>query len=394
MNDATRHLRRLVVGRSLADRGGGGLESVDQDEAAAVGPGADDVTGRVEDKLSRVPDDEVGDPQDYARALTILLHATRRAASKLDDNPDAPLAPDDEMALEAVIRTDGTRPTLLIRDGQADPGHPLAGDWSDLLAATRQRLAGPVAAIGRIEPAGATARGFFGTGWVVDAAAGLVLTNLHVLEAIWRRVPHLVERTDGELRIHDGVFIDFVRESGNSRRNIFRVVSARPSGVDGEDYARLDVAVLRIEPTGDGETELPAAIPVHADPDGPRGDLASYVVVGFPGPPQYQSGVIDGVDWAWVNATLFGNRYGVKRIAPGTTHQPVGSFNQDPRRWVFGHDATTLGGNSGSPMLNWLDDAPGGFGLHFAVATTRTNIAHAVAACADELRALGVPVRG
>jgi len=59
---------------------------------------------------------------------------------------------------------------------------------------------------------------------------------------------------------------------------------------------------------------------------------------------------------------------------------------------VFGHDPTTLGGSSGSPVFNWLDAAPGSFGLHFAGASVDTNIAHAVAACATELRAIGVPV--
>jgi serine protease len=94
-----------------------------------------------------------------------------------------------------------------------------------------------------------------------------------------------------------------------------------------------------------------------------------------------------------VNTTLFGNRYGVKRLAPGTVHRSLGSFDDDPRGWVFGHDSTTLGGNSGSPVLNWLDAKPGGFGIHFAGRSVDTNVAHAISACADELRAIRVPVR-
>jgi serine protease len=94
-----------------------------------------------------------------------------------------------------------------------------------------------------------------------------------------------------------------------------------------------------------------------------------------------------------VNTTLFGNRYGVKRLAPGTVHRSLGSFDDDPRGWVFGHDSTTLGGNSGSPVLNWLDEEPGGFGIHFAGRSVDTNVAHAISACADELRAIRVPVR-
>src|SRR5262249_30010924 len=131
---------------------------------------------------------------------------------------------------------------------------------------------------------------------------------------------------------------------------------------------------------------------VHADPDGPSGNLMSQCIVGFPGPPAYTGGWHEGVDWTWINATLFGNRYGVKRLAPGTTHRPLGSLRGDRKPCVFGHDATTLGGSSGSPIFAWLDDAPAAFGLHFAGATVDTNYAHAFAATADGLRAIGVPV--
>lgn len=394
---STRHLRGLVVGRTIADRRGESLESIDLDKAATARPSADDVTGRVDaslaDILDRVPPDEVGDPREFRLALEILLRETARAARKLDDDPDAPLTADESAAFEAVIRTDGTRPSLLVRDDAVDPNHPLAGDWRDTLDGTRDTMRDLIRAVGRIEPANATSRSYFGTGWVVDAGAGLVLTNLHVLEAMWRRLANRMEPTERGFRIRDGAFIDFAAESGSSRTNRFRIVEAVPSGVDGPRFARLDAAVLRIEPTDGGEPDPPAAIPILPDFDGPRGNLSSFCVVGFPGPPRFTGGLHEGVDWAWVNATLFGNRYGVKRLAPGIAHKPIGSFADDPRGWVFGHDLTTLGGNSGSPVLSWLNPPQGGFGLHFAGASVDTNLAHAVAACATELRAIGVPVK-
>jgi V8-like Glu-specific endopeptidase len=295
--------------------------------------------------------------------------------------------------MEAVIRTDGTRPSLLVRHDAVDPGHPLAGAWRDTLTGVRDTLRSRLLAIGRVEPANATARNFFGTGWVVDSAAGLVLTNLHVLEAMWRTLRHMMERTRSGFRmLGDAAFIDFAGESGSTHVNRWRAVEATPSGVDGPGFARLDAAVLRVEPTGDSNGELPGAIPVVADVDGPRGNLASCCVVGFPGAPRYSGGMHEGVDWGWVNSTLFGNRFGVKRLAPGIAHRPLGSFTEDPQRWIFGHDLTTLGGNSGSPVLSWLDAEPASFGLHFAGANMETNIAHAVVACADQLRAVGVPV--
>jgi hypothetical protein len=390
--EVTHRLRGLVAARSMADRDGMELEAVDPDEAMARGPGATDVTERLERALSveARPDGEVDDPVQYQRALDTLLGAARRAGDKLDADPRAPLTPVETMALEAVVRTDGSRPSLLVRDGEVDPDHPTAGDWSGTFRETKEAMRGPISAVGRVEPVNATGRNFFGTCWVVDAGAALALTNLHVVEAVWKRLPFQMQRTGRGFRIRDGVFVDFVAESGSAHTNRCRIVEAVIPEEDGPNYERLDAAVLKLEPLPDAE--VPAAVPVRADPDGPAGNLFSFCVVGFPGPPQYSGGIHEGVDWTWVNTTLFGNRYGVKRVAPGTAHRPLGSFEDDPRRWVFGHDPTTLGGSSGSPLLNWLDAAPGGFGLHFAGISVDTNIAHAIAACAEQLRAIGVPV--
>ena len=94
-----------------------------------------------------------------------------------------------------------------------------------------------------------------------------------------------------------------------------------------------------------------------------------------------------------MNTTLFGGRYGVKRLAPGTVHRPLGSFAKDPQIWIFGHDATTLGGSSGSPILAWKCQGAGSFGLHFAGASIDTNCAHAVSECRDALERMGVRVK-
>jgi hypothetical protein len=242
-----------------------------------------------------------------------------------------------------------------------------------------------------VEPTHPSGSDFFGTCWVVDDRNGLVLTNRHVLDAMVERLPHAVARTTAGFRVFDGAFVDFAAESGSADVRRYRIVEATPSQVNGTDFARLDAAVLRIEPLPDGPQDVPDALTVSADPDGPLGRLASYCIVGYPAQPVYASGTIEGVDWAWVTRTLFGNVYGVKRLAPGMTHRPLGSLPGDKRRWVFGHDATTLGGNSGSPALAWTDSA---FGLHFAGRSIDTNCAHAVSAITTELRALGVPIGG
>jgi V8-like Glu-specific endopeptidase len=377
-------LRRLVMARSRADQAGVALESVSVEEVEP--PGAADVTGRVEEAARRMPGREDLDERDFGRALDLLLRTTDRAVRRLDANPDAPLPPDEVYALEAVVRVDGTRPSLLLRKGAADREHPLAAAWAGQLTAAGDRLSTAIAAIGRVEPAHSAGSDYFGTCWVVDHRNGLVLTNRHVLKDMARRLPHPVPRKSTRFPVPDGAFVDFAAESGSADVRRYRVVEAIQSTVKG-----LDAAVLRIEPMPDGPQEVPHAITVSVDPDGPLGRLASYCIVGYPAAPRYESGTVDGVDWAWVTRTLFGNVYGVKRLAPGTTHRPLGSLTGDQRGWVFGHDATTLGGNSGSPALAWSDSS---FGLHFAGRSVDTNHAHAFSAIAAELSALGVPIGG
>jgi len=386
---AGERLRLLVAERSHADQAGVTLESVPRGEKAP--PGAAEVTGRVEQAAPHLADRPGVDDRDFRRALDLWLSTTDRAARRLDDDPDAALPPDEVYALEAVVRADGTRPSLLVRNGVVDPLQPLAAGWSGQLAAAGHELTRAVAAVGRVEPTHPSSSDFFGTCWVVDHHNGLVLTNRHVLDALVQRLPHAVTRSATGFRVFDGAFVDFAAESGSADVRRYRIVEATPSQVNGRSFARLDAAVLRIEPLPGGPQDIPDPLTVSADPDGPLGHLSSHCLVGYPARPLYESGTIEGVDWAWVTRTLFGNVYGVKRLAPGTTHRPLGSLLGDKRRWVFGHDATTLGGNSGSPALAWGDSA---FGLHFAGRSIDTNYAHAISAMTTELRALGVPIGG
>ena len=396
MPDST-HVRKLLGGRARAAREGQRAESMQPDLAdAAEAPHPDDVLQRVQTVMDRMPPEEIGNPEEFRRALAIFIAEADRTLRKLDRNPASPLDRNETLALEAVIKTDGTRPTLLIRNDSINPEHPLAGSWRDTLISVRDRIRVRAAAVGRIEPANASPNRFFGTGWVVDDAKGLVLTNLHVVEAMLEGIPNAMVRTASGFRIlRDGAFIDFSAEEGSLVKKRFRVVEAAPSPIDGPDFERLDAAVLKIEAIegSGGSPPMPKAIPVIADLGGPTGSMSSFCVIGYPGRPEVMSGVVDGVNWDWVTQTLFGNRFGVKRVAPGIAHRPLGQIDDDPQQWIFGHDATTLGGSSGSPVLAWRDADFGGFGLHFAGATVDTNFAHAIAKCRQQLEGLGVPVK-
>ena len=388
------HLRRLISARAAT---GSGLESESTGPATITPTGADEVLHRAAALMSQVPGDEIGDPNEYQRALNIFLaRADKGLRTMLPGSPH--IEPDASFALEAVIRADGTRPSFLVKQSACDPNHPLAGDWKDRLTADPKLLSKRIAAVGRIAARRRRRQQLFRhrlAGGFRDK--GLALTNLHVLEQMWGRLANSVlpDGSGGYRFLGAAAFIDFAAETQSLEKRQFQIVGGSPSGTDGPGFRRLDVAVLRIEPVTQGPArspELPEAIPVVADIDFPAGNTASSCFVGYPGPPPYASGIHDKVDWAWVNATLFGNRFGVKRLAPGAASTPLDAMAGDPHGWVFGHDATTLGGSSGSPALDWYNTRIGGVGLHFAGATSDTNCAHAIVRIREQLTRLGVPV--
>jgi serine protease len=385
--NSTGHLRRLLTASAAGGHEGAGLEAL---EAAGTPPPSADVLARVDKAMKAIPPDEMGDPGEFRRALETLYRVVEPTIDKLHADPNAPLSPHETLGLEAVIKTDGSRPTLLLRNGLPPENHPLAGNWADQLVAQRQTIRTAAGAIGRIEPDRPSGRNFFGTGWLVDVGKGLVLTNVHVVEAFMRRASTLAKGGNGSIRVFDGVYIDFVAETQSEAQNRYKVVEALPSGIEGDGFQRLDVAALKIEPM-EGSQKIDQAIKVVADLDGAQGANNSICVIGYPGEPERTSGVVDGVDWGWVNATLFGRRYGLKRIAPGVVQNRLGFHPQDTQRWIFGHDATTLGGSSGSPIIAWLDGG-GSFGIHFAGTSIETNFAHAAVKCVAALKKLGVPV--
>jgi hypothetical protein len=90
-------------------------------------------------------------------------------------------------------------------------------------------------------------------------------------------------------------------------------------------------------------------------------------------------------------AQIFNLKFGRKYLSPGAVDQPT-DVTDDTQHWVFTHDATTLGGNSGSAVIRVM--APLGVaGLHFGGATLTANFAHSLAAvkASDKLPALKDP---
>jgi V8-like Glu-specific endopeptidase len=82
---------------------------------------------------------------------------------------------------------------------------------------------------------------------------------------------------------------------------------------------------------------------------------------------------------------IFNNKFGVKRLAPGTVKAGPGEIEEDSKSWICAHDASTLGGNSGSCVADLSEDGFRITGLHFAGINREQNWAHVAARLHQQL---------
>ena len=236
---------------------------------------------------------------------------------------------------EAIIIPD-LRPAVRISGGDYEVEHQ---SWRHLNDPARKRtLRAVLPSIGRIELPNHPSLPYAGTGFVVGA--GLLMTNRHVAE-IFASGTGLTG-----LNFHSGLKagIDFRKEDE----------SDPPDYLDVTGIALIhpywDMALLKVSGLGGHRTPLSLSL-VHP------ADLQNHevAVVGYPAfDPRNPSAVQDRV---------FGGVYNVKRLQPGLVREAriVESFDRTVEAMT--HDSSTLGGNSGSAIV---DVGTGDIlGLHF-----------------------------
>ncbi len=392
--------RRILAAREAAQRQGS-LESAPALEASmppdAPLPHADDVIHRIDNLIKAMPPGEIGDPQAFRQAVEILRrhgHSALRDLVNLDPNAAA-ATPSHASALEAIVIADGSRPSFLLRDGLAPLDHPFLGTWASDIKTFRDKMQIVARAVGRVQPTGGHASLFVGTATLVDREKLLALTNYHVLDDARVKLGVPMTQVDRKVTIHGGLEIDFIGEADNLATNRFKVIEAILPKTFGRGFGRVDAALLRIEPVNNRSKLPDAVVKLNADPAFMSGEaerLPSLCTIGFPGPPPQKTGKTGGVDWAFVTTALFGGRFGLKRLAPGSFHHALGGNDLDTLGIVFEHNATTFGGASGSQIIAWQDNGSPCIGLHFAGTTETANWAISVSAAADALREIGVPI--
>jgi serine protease len=267
------------------------------------------------------------------------------------------------------------RPALRVVNGTIDSNDPLFGEWGGSLIGIAE-LPELTGSVGRINGDGS----HIGTGFVIGD--GMVMTNRHVLEAIAEEV----RNSTGSKWLFSfaDVTIDFSETAdGGARFRVKSVIAFGPDSIEGKvRFPRLDMALLEVETTNAAGAKLPKPLPMIDD----RPELAQkgdMFTIGFPARPSTSS-MIDPATGSFSLeiskrlAQIFNVRYGRKYLSPGIVDRPT-DVPGDFRHWVFAHDATTLGGNSGSAAIRIMDPL-GVCGLHFGGGTLTANYAHNLAA--------------
>lgn len=254
------------------------------------------------------------------------------------------------MFLEAIVRIVG-RPPLVVRNDRVEGKNALLEDPRDS-AAFPHDIADRISkverflpSIGRVEFVN-HAKSWGGTAWVVqtDRAAPLIVTNRHVAVEVARRT----HRGDGVFLFSPTSSARYGAQFNTAEEPGTRVSATRLHKIEGFTYIaddlQADVAIARLRlPDGIALEAIPLA-----DSDAEGEELVA--VVGYPAADPYRNdpGAMD---------RYFRGLYDVKRFSPGRI-TAAGAHE------VLSHDCTTLGGNSGSPVISLERRVI--VGLHFA----------------------------
>ncbi|MCE9555705.1 MAG: trypsin-like peptidase domain-containing protein [Planctomycetes bacterium] len=287
----------------------------------------------------------------YERTLRAPAAMAESALEKLSDTGVTAR----EWALETIVSRE--RPVLFVKDGQFDTTDvtTLGNEAVELvgkLKGASAKLLPVLPLIGRIDVEYFPGAEFLGTGWFVDT--DIVVTNRHVAS--------LIARQDGrKFMFSRGVAgrtivpsLCNAHEYDNLAPGSTRVFKIKEVLYIEPENGKNDIAFVRVERRVEGSAR-PYITIAAAD----IADDVPVCVIGYPA--RASSNVIP--DQALMKE-LYRGRYDVKRAAPG-----LGMGTSDG---TSEHDCTTLGGNSGSVVLNLNGEA---VGLHFAGLYREANYA-------------------
>lgn len=271
-------------------------------------------------------------------------------------------APRQDFALETIVLRVGRpvlqvqrdEPLLEFRDAESEI-------WRQRLIDAREHLARGIKAVGRIEVANHPRFEWIGTGWLISD--DVVITNRHVAQEFGRRNGSGFVFRQGSAGRPMTASIDFLEEFNRLESLDFRLRRILHIEEDGGP----DIALLQIEPVKGRDLAAPIALASREAREDQQ-----VAVIGYPA---RDSRIPD----LQLMQDIFGDVFDKKRLAPG---QISGGDEIS-----LLHDCSTLGGNSGSVVLDL--ETGEALGLHFAGRFLEANFAVPASVVAERLRGIG-----
>ncbi|HWR72836.1 MAG TPA: DNA/RNA non-specific endonuclease [Nitrospirota bacterium] len=263
----------------------------------------------------------------------------------------AMIGPRNEMPREEAMVQMHLRPSLLIRNNKIEV--PDSSEVRKRLMPCIGKLESRVPSVGRIEFQNTEDR-YFGTGWMISE--DVIVTNRHVARLMASKKGKTIMFRKNAMGETIEACIDFKEEYAG--KNVsppeFEIPIEKVLFMTDNVPKQPDIAFIKIQK----HPKMPQPIPISDTP------LKKDQFVSVIGYPAFDPGAIISPSAA---SSVFNNIYKVKRCSPGEI------MEYGKNAWYFYHDCTTLGGNSGSVVL---DNRTGyAVGLHYMGEVEKENYA-------------------
>jgi len=308
-----RLLTQIAPGNAIEAVSRPGAEAIDRDGFESLGPGN---VATAESGLQKLAEDRVQE-----------------------------ITPSEMFGLEAIVLP-RNRPVAFVRGESYDD---LDGPWVSLNDdVIKRRIASLLPLIGRVEVPSSPILPYAGTGFVVGQ--GLIATNRHVAQLFSQGLGLTIGYRAGDAAIDFKRQIDAPDDDRTAYLSVRAVEMIHPY---------WDMALLRVD-------DLPTDRMLRLSVKSPEELLDhNVVVIGYPARDERNDVALQD--------RIFNRTYNVKRLQPGVirARAKIQSFENTVN--ALTHDASTLGGNSGSAVIEV--DTGEVVALHFAGEYLKANYA-------------------
>ena len=291
------------------------------------------------------PDADAIDREGFESLGPGNVAAAEAGLQKLAEDRVQEITPSEMLGLEAIVLP-RNRPVALVRGDSYDD---LDGPWVSLNDdVTKRRIASLLPLIGRVEVPSSPILPYAGTGFVVGQ--GLIATNRHVAQLFSQGRGLTIRYRAGDAAIYFKRQIDAPDDDRTAYLSVRAVEMIHPY---------WDMALLRVD-------DLPTDRMLRLSVKSPE-ELVDHnvVVIGYPARDERNDVALQD--------RIFNRTYNVKRLQPGVirARAKIQSFENTVN--ALTHDASTLGGNSGSAVIEV--DTGEVVALHFAGEYLKANYA-------------------